>query len=61
MDARRFDRNADQLCQILAHVALLKAKMPQHGQPQLEQLWVSLNQSLQMNDELGKMAEKGLI
>jgi len=43
------------------HFTKLQRQMPTHGRPQIEQMLVSLQQCLQMNDELGQLAEKGLI
>mgnify|MGYP005622106339 CR=1 FL=1 len=61
MDARRYDKNADQLSQVFWHFTKLQKQFPQHGRPQIEQMLVSLQQCMQMNDELGLMHEKGLI
>ena len=61
MDSRRFDRNADQLCQIHFFV---NHKVPDRaGQPSLmrQELLIILQRAIYLNDELGKMAEKGLI
>jgi hypothetical protein len=61
MDSRRYDRNADLLAQIYWHYARLQKQHTQYGQTQIEQMLVLLQQCLEMNDELGQMAEKGLI
>ena len=61
MDARRFDRNADQLAQIYHHMN--KTSICLDGQPGLmtQELLIILQRALYLNNELGKMAEKGLI
>ena len=61
MDARRYDRNADQLAQVFWHFTKLQKQMPQHGRPQIEQMLVILENALEINDELGQMHEKGMI
>jgi len=61
MEARRFDRNADQLSQIYHHVSRIEqhkmhqALMLRHRYLQL------LEECLKINDALGEMKEKGLI
>ena len=61
MDARRYDRNADQLAQIYWHLT----RSQHHNNDQAENLrknmLTMLEAMLIANDELGKMAEKGLI
>lgn len=61
MDARRCDRNADQLAQIHHHVS----RLPQHHTHELLMLrfryLAVLEEALKINDELGRMYEKGLI
>jgi len=60
MDGRRFDRNADRLAQVLWHVNKMKTDyIP--AQVKLQVLIANLEFALQLNDELGSMAEKGLI
>tara|TARA_Y100001963_G_C6704260_1_gene411103 strand:+ start:928 stop:1113 length:186 start_codon:yes stop_codon:yes gene_type:complete len=61
MDARRFDRNADQLAQIIAHIT----QVPQYVNHQIlmdrHHLLLLLDQAIKLNDKLGKACEKGLI
>lgn len=61
MDARRYDRNADQLSQIFWHFS----NIPQHRrglyQHDVEHMLELIQQALYLNDKLGKAAEKGLI
>lgn len=61
MDARRYDRNADQLSQIYFHMQ--RASVYWKGQPDLmaTELQIIIQRALFLNNELGKMAEKGLI
>ena len=61
MDARRYDRNADQLSQIFFHIQ--RASVYWEAQPALmaQELQVIIERALYLNDELGKMAQKGLI
>jgi len=61
MDARRFDRNADQLCQI--HFFFNHKLGDPEGQPGLmrQELLIILQRAIYLNDEMGKMVEKGLI
>ena len=61
MDARRCDRNADQLAQIFHHVS----QLPQYHSHEVLMLrhdYLKLIEAaLKINDKLGKMMEKGLI
>jgi len=61
MDAQRYDKNADQLCQIINH--LRKCKHYDHDQAEMwrQNMLVMLQSCLMLNDELGSMTEKGLI
>ena len=61
MDARRYDRNADQLSQIYFHIQ--RASVHWQGQPGLmsQELQIIIQRALYLNNELGKMAEKGMI
>lgn len=61
MDARRYDRNADLLSQIYWHLNKLNTKQNERAEQAKERLLELLQEALQWNDELGKMAEKGLI
>ena len=61
MGVSRYDKNADQLCQIMNHLRSNK-----HHSDQTAEMWrvnalVMLEAVLELNDELGKMEEKGLI
>ena len=61
MDSRRFDRNADQISQVFFHFS--NWNLAVDGQPSLmrQELLIILQRAIYLNDELGKMAEKGLI
>lgn len=61
MDSRRFDRNADQLSQIFFHFSNWNLFVD--GQPALmrQELLIILQRAIYLNDEMGKMVEKGLI
>jgi hypothetical protein len=61
MDARRFDRNADQLSQIFWHLNRLYINPANPARALKDELVISLEECLRLNDELGKMAELGLI
>ena len=61
MDARRYDRNADQLSQIIWHYARLARQKSPNVHPQIDDIMRLLYECLQMNDELAQMAEKGLL
>jgi len=61
MGVSRYDKNADQLCQIIKHFRTCK-----HYSHERAEMWrvnalVMLEAVLELNDELGKMDEKGLI
>lgn len=61
MDARRYDKNADQLAQILWNLRHLETRHDAiASQIKLEMLHL-IDQALVLNDKLGKMAERGLI
>lgn len=62
MDTRRYDQNADQLSQIFWHYT--KKQREYHTVLQayrIERMLELLEEALRINDELGKMTEKGLI
>ena len=61
MDARRYDRNADQLAQIFWHLGRLNTKNNEEAAELALNLRHHIEQALIFNDYLGKMAEKGLI
>ena len=61
MDARRYDRNADKLSQILWHVNRLNTNNNALAAMKKDILLSVLDDALQLNDDLGQMAEKGLI
>lgn len=61
MDARRYDRNADLLSQIYWHLNKLNTKQNDRAEEIKTRLLELLQECLEWNDELGKMAEKGLI
>ena len=61
MGVSRYDKNADQLCQIINHLRTCK-----HYSDDRAEMWrvnalVMLEAVLELNDELGKLDEKGLI
>lgn len=61
MDARRYDRNADLLSQIFWHLNRIKHYNNERAEEIRVRYLELLEECLQWNDELGKMAEKGLI
>lgn len=61
MDARRYDRNADQLAQILWNLRHLETRHNEEASKLKIEMRYLLDQALHINDKLGKMAEKGLI
>ena len=61
MDARRYDRNADLLSQIYWHLNKLNTKQNERAEEVKAELLELLQKALEWNDELGKMAERGLI
>ena len=61
MDARRYDQNADKLSQILWHVNRLNTNNNALAAIKKDILLSVLDDALQLNDDLGQMAEKGLI
>lgn len=61
MDARRYDRNADLLSQIYWHLNRLNTKQNERAEEVKAELLELLQKALEWNDELGKMAERGLI
>jgi len=62
MDARRYDRNADQLSQIFWHFTRKRKTLTslEHG-PTIDRMIELLEEALRINDEVGTLAEKGLI
>ena len=61
MDARRFDRNADKLAQVLWNVNKIDTKGNALAEMKKGILLHVLEDALELNDDLGNMAEKGLI
>ena len=61
MDARRYDRNADQLSQIFWHTNRLPKQINGWTNENRARLLELLEEALKINDKLGQMAEKGLI
>ena len=61
MDARRYDRNADKLAQILWHVNKINTKGNALAELKKGILLHVLEDALELNDALGQMAEKGLL
>ena len=61
MDARRYDRNADQLSQIFHHITRIPVHKYHKALMYRHRMLLLLEEALKLNDELGKMAEKGLI
>jgi len=61
MGVSRYDKNADQLCQIINH--LRSNKHYSHDQAEMwrQNMLTMLQSCLMLNDELGSMTEKGLI
>ena len=61
MGVSRYDKNADQLCQIINHL-----RQNQHFSHDRAEMWrvnalVMLEAVLELNHELGKMTDKGWI
>lgn len=61
MDARRYDRNADQLSQIYWHLNRLPTQPRLEAQICITRYRELIEKALEINDKLGQMAEKGLI
>jgi len=61
MDARKYDRNADLISQILWKVTQLDTRGDISAASQKMTMMTALQTALECNDVLGKMAEKGLI
>lgn len=61
MDARRYDRNADQLSQIYWHLSRLPAHPRLEAQICITRYRELIEEALKINDILGELAEKGLI
>jgi hypothetical protein len=61
MDARRYDRNADQLSQIFWHFTRKQRGIAHSPCPRINRMLELLQEALAINDELGQRAEKELI
>lgn len=61
MQARRYDKNADQLAQILWNLNHLKTNTGDIQHYYVEEMKQLIAEALVINDRLGKMHEKGLI
>ena len=62
MNGRKFDKNADQLCQIVAHYRLLqRTKQPSRYSIMIENAIVMLEAILDINDDVGKAEQKGVL
>ena len=61
MDARRYDKNADQLAQILWNLNRLSTIHNERADEIKKRMIDIIHEALQWNDELGNMAEKGLV
>lgn len=61
MDARRYDRNADQLSQIFWHYTRKQREYRSQPSPRIDRMLELLTEALRINDEVGTLAENGLI
>ena len=61
MDARRFDRNADQLSQIFWHFTKLQKQQMPNKDEKIELMLAWLQSCLKLNDKIAEDSEKGLI
>lgn len=61
MDARRYDRNADQLSQIFWHFTRKQREYRTQPAQRIDRMLELLEEALRLNDELAILAEKGLI
>jgi len=61
MDARRYDKNADQLAQILWNLNRLSTLHNERADEIKKRMIELIHETLKWNDELGNMAEKGMI
>jgi len=61
MDAQRYDRNADQLSQIYWHLNRKNSPTVPRAEEIKATMMAMVEKLLILNDELGQMAEKGLI
>lgn len=61
MDARRFDKNADQLAQIFWHLQRQTVTSSTQANELFATYGQLIQEALEINDKLGQMAEKGLI
>ena len=65
MDARRYDRNADILSQVIWHYTQLQKTLPTHRQEgthlMINEMLELLTQAIHLNDNMGQFKEKGLI
>lgn len=61
MDTRRYDKNADQISQILWNLRRLETRHDEIASSMKLEMMHLLSQALVINDKLAKLAEKGLI
>ena len=61
MDARRYDKNADQLAQIMWNLNRLSTIHNERADEIKKRMIELIHEALRWNDELGNMAEKGLV
>jgi len=61
MGVSRYDKNADQLCQIVNHLRSLKHYNNKLAEAYRENMITMLLLCLDLNNDLGKLDEKGLI
>ena len=65
MDARRFDRNADQIAQILNHYRRIRSTslipFQDDNDMLLQKAITMLDHVLQINDTIAELAQKGLL
>lgn len=61
MDARRFDKNADQLCQIMNNIRLINPTMSHDVLMYRFEMVNLLERALAINDKLQELTKKGLI
>ena len=62
MNGRKFDKNADQLCQILAHFRMIqRTRQPSRYSIMVENGIVMLEALLDINDDLAQADKKELL
>jgi len=61
MGVSRYDKNADQLCQIINHLRQNQHYNNDQAENWRQNMLTMLNTCLMLNDQLGEMDEKGLI